>query len=387
MSYTMDPGPTGGGLLRVPTKSGPQDTRRANRSLLLQALFDHGAMSRAELSRTTGLTRPSVSKVVTQLEQEGVVRELEEFAPATPGRAGKKGILVALRDTALQAIAIDLSAGDRMIGARTDLRGRVLEQREVPFDGAVGEQALAKVLDLVETLRGDRTGLMGIGIAVPGIVDGDSVVRMGVRLNWYDVPVAERISAATGIPVFAANDSQTVALGVHAFLSPSESPRRSLMAVTIEQGVGAGFILDGSLIQGSQYAAGEIGHVTVDPSGPLCGCGRLGCLDAMVSAIRLRERLDAAGPAARGAVLHEAGQSLGLVLAPIVSALDLDELVFCGPPDLIEGPFLRAVFTTVRGRNLAAISHGIAMKYAGSGHELALMGATALVLSKTLGVA
>lgn len=386
MSYLADLATSGSGVLRVTAKAHPQDSRRANRSLLAQTLFTRGPMSRADLARITGLARPSVSKVIAQLEAEGLVSELEAPAPHVPGKAGKKGTLIGLRD-GLQVVALDLSAGDRIIGARTDLRGRVLEQHELPFDGAAGEEAVARVLELVRALTAAGGPVMGIGVAAPGIVDGDGVVRMGVRLKWYDVAIAERITAETGIPAYAGNDSQAVALGVHAFLSPSDAPRRSLMVVTIEEGVGTGFILDGSLIQGSHFAAGEIGHVTVDPHGPLCECGRLGCLDALVSAKHLQARIDAADPAAKGEILHEAGQALGLVLAPIVSALDLDEVIVCGPPALVEGAFLRAVFTTVRGRNLAAVSHGIAMKYAGSGHELALMGATALVLSKTLGIA
>ncbi|WP_298039842.1 ROK family transcriptional regulator [uncultured Microbacterium sp.] len=392
MTRTTGPADARGGFLRVPGKSRPQDSRRANRSLLLQELFTRGALSRADLARISGLTRPTVSKVIGQLLEDGIVRELapeDEAAPPAqqPARAGKKGIRVAIRDDELNVIALDLSSPTHALGARTDLRGRLLDTAEFPWNGATGERAIEIVQTLIMRLRSGAAQTLATGIAVPGIVSGDGYVRMGVRLGWHDVALSDRLTAATGIPTYASNDSQTIALGVHAYGAPVESARRSLMAVTIEHGVGAGFILDGMLFQGSQYAAGEFGHVTVDPDGPACLCGRRGCLDAIASAPQLRSRLEATGTERRAQELRSAGGALGLILAPIVSALDLDEVVVCGPADLVEGEFLRAAIDGIRSRNLDSVSHDVSMRYAGSGHEAALTGATALVLSKTLGIA
>lgn len=378
-----------GSLLRVNMRSHPLGIRLANRALLVQSLFQFGAMSRADLARETGLARPTVSALVADLEAEGIVADLGEVEKTVAGKRGKKGSLVDLRSEDFRVIALDLSSPTHIVGAITDMRGAVLVRQTLPFESATGEDAVLLVLQIIDNLRAAAgTPITGIGIATPGVVADDGVVRVSFRIGWFDVALGARVTAHTGLPAYVINDSRAAAMGVHVFEGASDLDvaHRSLMVVTIEQGVGAGIILGGSLVSGTHSSAGEIGHVTADENGPVCECGRVGCLDALVSASRLRARLDAASPASRGALLHDAGRALGTVLAPIVSALDLSEVVMCGPPDLLDGPMLRSAFTTIRSRNLASMSPSLEMRFAGSSEEIILSGATALVLSLVLGI-
>jgi predicted NBD/HSP70 family sugar kinase len=158
------------------------------------------------------------------------------------------------------------------------------------------------------------------------------------------------------------------------------------MVVGIEHGVGAGLVVGGELVEGEQFAAGEIGHVTVEEDGDPCVCGRSGCLDLLIDAAHLRARLERTAPAERPAVFAAAGRALGVVLAPIVSVLNLNDVVLTGPPELIEGALLNAVIETARARTLPAVSDSLRIRSLAGDPDLTLIGGACLVLSAELGV-
>lgn len=386
------------------TRQQQPPVRAHNRSLVLQALYRDGSMSRADLARRSGLTRPTVSALVAELIDDGVARELGVRDDA---RVGKPATLVGIESDAFHILTVDLSSAERFVGAVVDLRGGVVERASVDLDGAVGEAAVALVERLVDDLGSLTTRpVLGVGVATPGIVDHDGVVRTAVHLGWYDLPLRARLSDHLGLPVHVGNDSNAAAVGIRTFGGPDEqgptatgstgqtaltasgqtATGQSLMVVTIDHGVGVGLVVAGALVEGDQFSAGEIGHVTVDENGDVCACGRRGCLEEVLAAPQLRARLRQHDAGSRGAVLHDAGRALGLVLAPIVSALNIDEVVLSGPADLVEGALLRAARETVRQRTLSAVSNGLTMRIAGSGTDLALRGAASFVLQAELGL-
>jgi predicted NBD/HSP70 family sugar kinase len=398
------------------TRQQQPPVRAHNRSLVLEALYRDGSMSRADLARRSGLTRPTVSALVAELIDGGIARELGVRDDA---RVGKPATLVGIESDAFHIVTLDLSSADRFVGAVVDLRGGVVERASVELEGAVGEAAVSLVERLVDDL-GSRTTrpLLGVGVATPGIVDHDGVVRTAVHLGWYDLPLRSRLADHVGLPVHVGNDSNAAAVGIRTFgetagqgtagqgaagpgtagqgaagqgaagqgASGRAPAGQSLMVVTIDHGVGVGLVVAGSLVEGDQFSAGEIGHVTVDENGDVCACGRRGCLEEVLAAPQLRARLLQHDEGSRGAVLHDAGRALGLVLAPIVSALNIDEVVLSGPADLVEGALLRAARDTVRQRTLSAVSNGLTMRIAGSGTDLALRGAASFVLQAELGL-
>ena len=393
------------------TRQQQPPVRAHNRSLVLEALYRDGSMSRADLARRSGLTRPTVSALVAELIDDGIARELGVRDDA---RVGKPATLVGIESDAFHIVTVDLSSADRFVGAVVDLRGGVVERAGVELEGAVGEAAVSLVERLVDDLRSRTTRpLLGVGVATPGIVDHDGIVRTAVHLGWYDLPLRSRLADHVGLPVHVGNDSNAAAVGIRTFgetagqTAAGQTPAgqtaagqtatgqgasgrapagQSLMVVTIDHGVGVGLVVAGSLVEGDQFSAGEIGHVTVDENGDVCACGRRGCLEEVLAAPQLRARLLQHDEGSRGAVLHDAGRALGLVLAPIVSALNIDEVVLSGPADLVEGALLRAARDTVRQRTLSAVSNGLTMSIAGSGTDLALRGAASFVLQAELGL-
>ena len=376
----MTPHTPVGRPLRPRGKLLQEDARRHHRSLLLQQLFRDGPASRADLARASGLTRVTVSDLVAEMLADGFVSELGAPAGA---RVGKPPTLVGLAADSHHIIGLDLSETDRMSGAVVNLAGTVLARHEVHVDGAQGEQAVQLVLRLAaELVAMTERPVIGIGVGSPGVVDTTGTVIDAPNLAWTDTPLAARLAEANDCPVFVANDANTAVLGEHTF---GESGDGGLMVLRVGTGVGAGFVLGGSLLHGHLGAAGEIGHVVVDPDGERCACSRTGCLETLLSAPTLRRRIGEPGVDG-AAVLADVGARLGEVLAPIVAALNLHEIVLSGPAELLDGPLLDAADRTIRERTMPISSTGLSVRTSKLGEDVVVVGAAVLVLAGELGV-
>jgi predicted NBD/HSP70 family sugar kinase len=349
-----------------------EDTRRHHRSLILQHLFAAGPASRADLARATGLTRVTVSDLVGGLIADGLLGELGSPAET---KVGKPPTLVGLLADATHIVALDLSPDDRMTGAVVDLFGQVKERAETPLEGASGEEAVRLAADLAERLRGttDRP-LLGVGVGTPGVVDGRGVVLDARNLLWAGVDLTGILRRRLDLPVYVANDANTAVLAEYTF---GGTMAADLMMVRIGIGVGAGLVVGGALVQGHAWAAGEIGHVVLDPAGERCACGKAGCLETVMAVPRLR----------RGDhPLASVGAALGQVLAPVVAALNLHEVVLAGPPDLLDGELREALDATIRQRVMATSAADLVVRMSPLGDDVVLIGAAVLVLSGELGV-
>ena len=349
-----------------------EDTRRHHRSLILQRLFAEGPASRADLARTTGLTRVTVSDLVGGLIADGLLGELGSPAES---KVGKPPTLVGLLPDAAHIVSLDLSSLDRMAGAVVNLTGQVKARAEVFLDGACGQQAVDLAVGLAEQLRRtiDRP-VLGVGVGTPGVVDGKGVVLVADNLHWAGVDLTGAIRGRLDLPVYVANDANTAVLAEYTFGGTTAA---DLMLLRIETGVGAGLVVGGALVQGHAWAAGEIGHVVVQPGGAPCACGRTGCLETILAATQLR----------RGErPLASVGTLLGEVLSPVVAALNLHEVVLAGPLDLLDGELREALDATIRQRVMADSAADLVVRMSPLGDDVVLVGAAVLVLSGELGV-
>lgn len=358
-----------------------EDARRHHRALLLQELFRSGPASRAELARRTGLTRVTVSDLVGQLVEEGL---LDELGAPVETRVGKPPTLVGLAPDATHVVAVDLSPDDRMRGAVLNLAGEVKARHEVALAGATGAAAVTLVHRLaVELIALTDRPVLGVGVGSPGVVDAFGTVIDAPNLGWSGEPLAEDLKRALQLPVYVANDANTAVLGEHTF--GEADPDGGLMLLRIGIGVGAGLVLGGALLHGHQGAAGEIGHVVVDPDGARCACGRVGCLETLLAVPRLRAAL-ARDDADEDAVLRTVGEQLGGVLAPVVGALNLHEVVLAGPAELLDGPLREAADATIRARTMPVSGDHLVVRTSTLGDDVVLSGAAVLVLAGELGV-
>ena len=369
-----------GRVLRPSTKVLPEHARGHNRSLVLQTLYSEGTQSRADIARSTGLTRVTVSDLVAELIAEGLVVETGQREDVRPG---KPATLLDIDRGAFQIVGIDLSEYRLFRGAVLDLDGHILSRAEVPLAGSVGADATAKVVSLAEQLVSQATApILGIGVGSPGIVDLAGVVLSAPNLGWEHVDLQAALASRFGIPVVVANDANAAALAEHSFGDADSD----MMLIKVGHGVGAGLLLDGTPLFGSHFAAGEIGHVVVGTDGGAeCACGKHGCLETWLATPRLEANLAALG-ADRHAILTEAGQRLGIALAPIVGALNLAEIVLSGPTHLLDGDLAEATIATLRSRTMAEFHGDLTLRMTTLGEDIVMRGAAVMVLSGQLGV-
>jgi predicted NBD/HSP70 family sugar kinase len=379
-----------GRTLRPTGKVLPEHARAHNRSLVLQHLFHQGPSSRADLARSTGLTRVTVSDLVSVLISEGLVAEL---GVRPEGKVGKPATLVGMRTEEFQVVAVDLADDASLRGAVMTLTGAVVARRTVSLDGRTGDAAVAVLEDLCrELLAAADRPVVGVGIGSPGVIDAAGVVVQAPNRGWYDLPLAALLAERLGVPVQVANDANTHALGEYTYGGATGA---GLMVVTVGQGLGAGIVLDGALVRGRAHAAGEIGHVTVvddrdvragDPEPRPCACGRAGCLETLLSLPALRRATAGRSPEESDAVLASVGRKLGVALAPVVSALNLAEVLLSGPPELLDGALRVEALATLRARTLPLLGQDLVLRMGSLDEDGALSGAAALVLSGLLGV-
>lgn len=369
-----------GGGLRATSKVLPEHARAHNRALVLQHLFHEGPTSRADLARATSLTRVTISDLVTVLMAEGLVEELG----VQPGRrVGKPAILVGMRTDAYQIVAVDLSDDTVMRGAVMTLTGEVVYRRSLPVDGRSGAELVELLTRFGRRLLANASRpVIGVGVGSPGIVDASGHVVEAPNREWFDVPLAAMLTERLGLPVHVANDANSAALGEYTYGGAAGS----MLVLTVGQGVGAGVVVDGARIHGDRDAAGELGHVTVVDDGEPCACGRRGCLETVLGVPALRRAVAGLEPADADAALAGVGKLLGTALAPVVSALDLAEVLLSGPPDLLDGTLRQAALQTIKERTMPALTADLRLRMATLDEDVVLAGAAVLVLAAQLGV-
>ncbi|GAA3308467.1 ROK family transcriptional regulator [Arthrobacter ramosus] len=365
----------------------PSDGRAHNLSLVRQTLHSAGAMSRADLSRTLGLTRVTVSDLVSDLLERGHVVELGHSDEVRPG---KPAILVDINRQGLQVIGMDLAENSVLRAAVLDLDGNILERVERTIASETGQDVVNQVLELASEAVGRATAtLLGIGVGTPGIVNAEGVVTTAPNFEWRDVALRDLLQERTGLPTLVSNDADAAVHADYTFGGGSDD----MVLVKIGRGVGSGLIVGGRRARGAHSAAGEIGHVTVGTDGgTLCKCGKTGCLETWMSVPSLERALTEAATssepkAAADVVLREAGERLAIALAPVVGALDLGEVVLSGPRGLLEGSLLNAVQQTLLERLLHQDPSPVSVRLAADAQDIVLRGAAVMVLWNQLGVA
>tara|TARA_R110002020_G_scaffold152794_6_gene331132 strand:- start:68264 stop:69403 length:1140 start_codon:yes stop_codon:yes gene_type:complete len=378
----MTMGFTNGKALRPTAKVLPEHARNHNRSLVLQTLYRQGELSRADIARETGLTRVTISDLVAELIVDGLIVEIGHREGSRPG---KPATMLELNAEAFDIIGIDLSDYSMFRGAVMDLHGGIRHRHDIPLAESTGADATAKVISLIDALVATVSRpVLGIGVGSPGVVDLAGVVLSAPNLGWTDLPLQSMLAERFDHPVVVANDANVAALAEHSFGGAASD----MMLVKVGHGVGAGLLLGGIPLFGSTFAAGEIGHVVVGTDGGMeCVCGKIGCLETWLATPRLDTALAAAsGDDARNTVLAEAGQRLGIALAPVVGALNLSEIVLSGPTSLLEGALHSATVETLRNRTMAKFHGDLTVRMTALGEDIVMRGAAVMVLSAQLGV-
>ena len=334
----LDLGPDPVGTL---DKIDPAALRRLNVIRILDAVRRHGPISRASLARRSRLSPPAVSALVDELiAGRGLLREVGRDVST----GGRRPRLVGFAAERGAVVGVDIGS-TRLRYALADLDGRILGRREEatgnPAPAALLRQVGAGIDRLVEGSR-KVPSLRAIGVGAPGMTD----VRRGVVIEaanlrgWVDVPLRDMLARRFGVPVAVDNDVNMAALGEYWVGCAKRVP--NFVFIALGRGIGAGIMIDGRLYRGSQWYAGEIGHVLLDCTQWKRSAGRQGCLERQAGAAALARRWRASAPGGGGEagdaaalfaaarrgepvaakIVEEAAVALGVAVANIVTTLD-----------------------------------------------------------------
>lgn len=382
----------------------PAGMRQRNSGHLLRIIWERQEISRAALARATGMSPSTVSAIVSELEQAGLVR----FARAGASTGGRRPQLVSFRDEVFVLLGVELGASHVEVAA-LDFRGHVLahQTRTTPtqHDPAASLQTIEELSRLCLAADGVRSRrLVGIGVAAPSPIDPSRAGQLSPLIlpKWRGVDLHQEIHDQFQVPVFVENDANAGAVAEQWWGAGTDGA--DLTYIKLGTGIGAGHIISGQLHRGAGGTAGEIGHFAIDPNGPLCACGNRGCLTTLIGTpalfTRARERgiegdgdplrvdhvIDSArtGELAAVRLFDAVGEDLGLAVAGMLNLLNPSTVVIGGElaraGELLLGP-LRAAVT---GRALFSSIADTRIVATELGSRAIAVGAATLVLREAL---
>jgi predicted NBD/HSP70 family sugar kinase len=360
---------------------------------LLHLLRSHGAMTQAQLARASGLSPATVSSIARQLRDEGWVQDV--------GTGGKRTAL-SLSRTAGVAVGIDFDHSHVRV-AIADLAHNVLAEASEPLDvDHEAEEGIGLAGKMVRELLHDAGAgterVTGVGMGLPGPLRRDTgeIGDSSILPGWIGSKPEAMMSEELGLAVRVENDANLGALAE--IVWGAGRGCSELLYVKVASGVGAGLVLNGRLYEGHAGTAGEIGHVTVDESGPVCRCGNRGCLEVYAGAdavleplrrrhgarITLRQVIALAQEGDLGCqrVIADAGRSLGLAIAGTCNLL-APERVIVGGELAAAGEILLEPLRTVAQRSAIASLRATPVLQGVLGDRAEVLGAVALVLRES----
>jgi predicted NBD/HSP70 family sugar kinase len=383
-----------------------------NQAVVLDAIRTTGQVSRVELAALTGLTNQTVSNVVRKLLDAGLVAESGQ----APSSGGKRRTLLTIRADGACAVGVHLDP-DAAVIVVVDLAGEVIGSRRLrltdPGDPADVVDRIARTTGrLLDRSAVDRTRLLGLGIAAPGPLDGTTgaVVSPPNFPGWGRVPLADMFAKATGLPVALDNDATAAAIGERWIGGADRAG--SFLFIYLGTGVGAGIVLNNTVLHGDSGNAGEFGHMAVEPGDRVCHCGAMDCLGPYVSPaaiiddlLRLHgsgaadrigltgtpdsvhhdwkalRRAARAGDADACDVVRRAARRIGEAARGAASLLDVSRVVLGG--EALRGiePIIREeVEAAVNRTSVARTIRSVAVEQSVIGETVGAVGAASLVL-------
>ncbi len=375
--------------------------RDLNTNLVVNLVKSMGPISRADLARESKLSPAAVSGIVARLMRTGILSEIA----GRSSRIGRPPILLRLNERAAYVVGIKLTEYG-LTTVVTNLAAEVIHSA-VSNTRLVGDPnaAMSAVEIAVKAALAasgvKRKEVLGIGIGLAGIVDAaEGVCRVSHILQWRDVALSEPLRRKLQIPVWVDNDVNTLAVAEKWF--GAGTGLRHFLTATVGRGIGLGIVANGEIYRGAFGGAGEFGHTIVVPGGPLCQCGREGCLEALVSEPALRRRtsialgrpvsseelinLAASGDHVVAQVLSEAGRQLGLALANLVTLLNPERLIVSGEGTRLGPLFFDPMRQAIRETAFAGLGASLDVVVQRWGDDAWAIGAATLVLRELFGL-
>ncbi|MBV9880102.1 MAG: ROK family transcriptional regulator [Gemmatirosa sp.] len=402
---------------RLATRSTP---REINRQIVLNLIREHQPISRAELARRMEVHRSHLTPLVRELVSTGTVYEKGTAAVVR----GRRPTLLYVKTSGRLAAAVDVRPGHTTV-ALVDFAGQAVSKDvfDTPTSpDAFGEALADRIAGLLEAYHsegGQEGSCYGVGLVVPGMVDRRTGrVLYAPRLGWRDVDLRSVVRTKLNLPVYVESAPIACALA-RLWLAPDETGLvRNFAYVSVSDGVGVGLVMNGDALRGETHTAGEFGHVSLDPHGPRCACGKRGCWESFacnsttvaryVDRVLRRPSHEMVRPAAVGrggpptveevvrrglrgepeaeSALRETGWYIGRGIAAVISAFNPGRVYVGGEVtaawELLEGPIREAL----REETLTTAARATPVVPDRRPAEYRLLGAVALVAAPTYAV-
>ena len=381
--------------------------RELNRGRVIDALRGRGTASRAEIARATGLSRSTVSSIVSDLIEAGLLTEQAEATGVAHGEAGgRPPVLLSLNPSAGLAVGVDFGHSHLRV-AVSDLSHEVLAEswRELDVDHSAEEglDAAAELVDeVLKEANVGRKGVIGVGMGLPGPINRSTgaVGSSSILPGWVGVNAALEMERRLRLPVKVENDANLGALAE--FVWGSGRGHSDVIYIKLASGVGAGLLFAGRLHHGAGGTAGEIGHIPAQNGTAICRCGSRGCLETVASARAIAEQvgvsrgepvsprrlleLIADGDPAASRLIGEAGRQIGVALAELCNLVNPNCVIIGGDLSAAGELITEPVIESIRRYAIASAADEVTVVAGVLGERAELLGALALVLHATEGV-
>lgn len=315
------------------------DVRDINQTIFLHLIRERQPISRADIAKYTGLRAGTVSAIVNRLIKSNFVYEGTE-GPSSGGRPPKNLFINA---ESFYVLAIDIGVSDTVF-AVSDFNGRILQQNSILTEGSP-HQFLDKLADEVDRLirtQYSRAKFGAVGVSVPGLINRETgTVETSPNLEWKNVPLRQILADRLNLPIYVENDANAAAFSELWYGPLNEANIRTLLFVLVVEGLGTGLIINGELHVGSRLGLGGFGHMSIDPNGELCSCGRRGCWETFASERATVERF------------HRVTAKQGV---PIVSLNDLIALANKNDEMALQSIKITAEYL---GEGISNLAHGL----------------------------
>jgi len=367
-----------------------------NASLILSTLRKNGALSRSDLTKITNLTSGTVTNIINSLLKLDLVEEIGISDLATGGR---KPVLLQLKRDGAYTIVIELTTKG-IIASLVDFLGTTIvkEEKNGLFSPEDGTRQILELIDYLLIISNVAKDPIGVGISVPGIVDSDSgkIIDLPQLVGWQNYLLKQELEESLKIPVFIENDANLAALGELWFGKGKDY--QNFAYILIEDGVGAGFIINNKLYRGNGRGVGELGHLPITNSNLKCACGNIGCLDTLVAAQGLvatyQERTEkkvsfndfvslfVQNDEEALNVVHEAAKYLGLGIGIIINLFHPEAIIIGGKVIELLPEYLTLLKKEVTFNTLPKFHNDLLFLQAEFSRDIKRLGAVALVFQE-----
>jgi predicted NBD/HSP70 family sugar kinase len=332
-----------------------------NKYNVFQCLVRESPINRAAIAKLTDLSIPTVMSIVDDLFEKGVVRSIGKGESS----GGKPPEMLKIVPDRFYYIGVDIGRTAIRVVANNIISEQIAclqEPTGEPFPEKIFVERLCKlVVQLVKQLHAENESILGVGIAMPGLIENETgTVIFSPDFGWDNIPLRTWLQGKLLYPIIVENANRTLALN-ESYIPGETDHSHTTFSINLGYGIGAGLVIGEDLYTGSSGTSGEIGHITVEPKGPVCKCGNIGCLEAVASGeaiasqaqalIRdglqskmatlcggIPDKIDAKlvfqaanmGDETALTIINRAAEYIGIGLSMAVNVFDPDRVVLCG---------------------------------------------------------